>query len=194
MVGDRYRVEADPACYPDTDVLINIPDIRDAEQLEAFENEAVARRSLDLPRLERLDVADYCALHRHLFGDVYEWAGDFRTVVTSKGDSRFAQPIYIKPQMKLAFARLKLPAFAPGGDPDVFIEGAADFLGDVNHVHPFREGNGRTQLIFLRLLGQRAGHPFRSENVEPGEFLRAMIESYYGRMDALIDELERMRA
>lgn len=63
MVGDRYRVEADPACYPDTDVLINIPDIRNAEQLEAFENEAVARRSLDLPRLERLDVADYCALH-----------------------------------------------------------------------------------------------------------------------------------
>jgi cell filamentation protein len=194
MVGDRYRVEADPACYPGTEILINIPDVRDADALEALENEAVARRSLDLPPLKRLDTADYRALHRHLFGDVYEWAGDYRIVATSKGGSRFAQPIYIAAEMEKAFARLQRPEFLPGGDPDAFIVQAAEFLGDVNHVHPFREGNGRTQLIFLRLIGQRAGHLFRSENVEPDEFLNAMIESYRGRMDALIDELERMRA
>ena len=64
----------------------------------------------------------------------------------------------------------------------------------MNYIHPFREGNGRTQLIFMRMLGQRVGHPFRSEAVEADEFLIAMIASYSGKMDALIDELERMLA
>lgn len=194
MVGDRYRVEADPACYHGTSLLINIPDLHDADELEAYEVEAVARRRLDLPPLKRLDTADYCALHRHLFGDVYDWAGEYRTVVTSKGGSRFAQPAFIRSQMETAFHRLQRPEFYRGSDADDFIVQAAEFLGDVNHIHPFREGNGRTQLIFLRLLGQRAGHRFRSEAVEDEPFLRAMIESFHGRMDALIDELERMRA
>lgn len=194
MVGDRYRVNADPACYPGSDVLINLPDLRDPAALEAFEVEAVGRRSLDLPPAGRFDPSHYRALHRHLFGDVYSWAGTYRTVVTWKGGSRFAQPNFIPSLMETAFDRLRQPVFLPGSDPELFVREAAEFLGDVNHIHPFREGNGRTQLIFLRLLGQSAGHLFRSENLEPAPFLRAMIESYHGHLDALIDELERMLA
>lgn len=194
MVGDRYETVADPACYPGSDVLINLPDLRDADALEAFELEAVGRRSLEPPPPGDFDPAHYRALHRHLFGDVYEWAGEYRTIQTSKGGSQFAHPDYIKAQMHEAFKRLTQPVFMPGGDADAFIVEAAEFLGDVNHIHPFREGNGRTQLIFLRLIGLRAGHAFRSEAVEAEEFLSAMIQSYYGRMEALIDELERMRA
>jgi cell filamentation protein len=194
MVGDRYRVEADDACYAGSDVLINLPDLRDPAALEEFEVEAVGRRSLEALPAGAFDTAHYRALHRHLFGDVYAWAGDYRTVVTWKGSSRFAQPTFIRDQMETAFARLLGAPFLPGGDPDAFIVEAAEFLGDVNHIHPFREGNGRTQLIFMRLLGQRAGHPFRSQNVEAEPFLRAMIESFHGRMEALIDELERMLA
>lgn len=194
MVGDPYDTVADPACYPDSDVLINIPDLRDADALEAFEIEAVGRRSLGLLPLGDFDPAHYCALHRHLFGDVYAWAGEYRSIVTSKGKSTFAQPERIEPEMRKLFARLDKPMFLPSDDSDAFIVEAAEFLGDLNNAHPFREGNGRTQLIFLRLLGLRAGHPFRSEAIEPEEFLSAMIQSYYGRMEALIDELERMRA
>lgn len=194
MVGDRYRVEAERACYPDSQVLINVPGLRDDATLAAFEVEAVGRRSLEPPPTGKFDPAHYRALHRHLFGDVYDWAGSYRKVVTWKGTSRFAQPEFIPQQMETAFARLRTASFLPGSDADEFIVQAAEFLGDVNHIHPFREGNGRTQLIFLRLLGQRAGHPFRAENVEPEAFLRAIIDSYHGRMEALIDELERMRA
>ena len=96
--------------------------------------------------------------------------------------------------MNIAFARLQQSQFLPGSGVDAFIVEAAEFLGDVNHIHPFREGNGRTQLVFMRLLGQRAGHQFRSESVEAEEFLAAMIASYSGEMGALIDELERMLA
>lgn len=96
--------------------------------------------------------------------------------------------------MDKLFVSLAQPQFLSGAEEDVFVRAAADFLGDLNHIHAFREGNGRTQLYFLRLLGLRAGHPFRSEAVEPDAFLHAMIESFHGQMDALVDELERMLA
>lgn len=194
MVGDRYEFEDDPGVYPGTTVLVNLAGLEDQDALDLFEIEKVGERSLQSLPEGAFDPKHYCKLHRHLFGDVYEWAGEYRSVVTWKGKSRFAQPAFIPKQMDVAFERLKKPEFLPGGDADMFIVEAAEFLGDVNHIHPFREGNGRTQLIFMRLLGQRAGHVFRSEAVEPEEFLSAMIASYGGQMDALIDELERMLA
>lgn len=195
MIGDPYDAEAnDPACYPGTDVLINLADLRTAKDLEAFELEAVGRRSLEPSPPGDFDPAHYCALHRHLFQDVYAWAGEYRTIRTGKGGNWFCYPDYIKGEMNKRFASLGEPAFLPGMDAEAFVPATAEFLGELNAIHPFREGNGRTQLIFLRLLGQRAGHPFRSENVEPEPFLRAMIESYHGHMDGLIDELERMLA
>jgi cell filamentation protein len=194
MVGDRYQFIEDPACYPGTTVLINFPGLRNQEALSSFENEQVARRSMDQPPDGDFNTTHYRALHRQLFQGVYDWAGNYRTVVTWKGQSRFAQPSFIPHLMEKAFEKLQAPPFLPGSEVDDFVLQAADFLGEVNHIHPFREGNGRTQLIFLRLLGQRAGHPFRIQNVEAEEFLHAMILSFHGRMDALIDELERILA
>ncbi len=193
-VGDRYEVTDDPACYPGTTVLRNLPDLRNQDALDAFEVEAVGARSLEPPPPGDFDVAHYRALHRHLFQDVYPWAGEDRTVQTWKGGNRFCVPTFIDAQMTRLFATLGSEPFLPGADVDAFIAAVADFLGDLNHIHPFREGNGRTQLYFVRLLGQRAGHPFRSEAVEPEAFLHAMVESFHGQMDALVDELERMLA
>lgn len=194
MVGDRYEVENDPACYPGSDVLRNIPDLQDQKDLDAFEVEAVGARSLQPPPPGSFDPGHYRALHRHLFQDVYEWAGVDRTIRTGKGGNWFCYPEYIDWQMVKLFATLNAPAFLPGSDVEGFVLAVADFLGDLNVIHPFREGNGRTQLLFVRQLGLRAGHPFRSENIEADAFLDAMILSFHGRMDALIDELERMLA
>lgn len=194
MVGDPYQTIDDPACYPGSDVLINLADLRDPEALEDYEFVKVGLRSFDIQPIEHFSPANYRALHRHLFGDVYAWAGDYRTIRTGKGGNWFAFPEHIGGEMERLFERLQNPPFLPGGDPDDFIVHAADFLSYLNAIHPFREGNGRTQLIFLRQLGLRAGHPFRSEAVEADEFLQAMVESFHGHMEALIDELERMRA
>lgn len=194
MVGDRYQTVDDPACYPETDVLINLADLRDAQALAEFEIVQVGLRSLHLPPLGGFGPEDYRALHRHLFGDVYAWAGEYRTIRTGKGGNWFAYPEYIAPEMVRLFSRLDDAVFLPGGDADAFIVAVADFLSDLNAIHPFREGNGRTQLTFVRQLGLRAGHLFRSEAVEADEFLTAMIESFHGQTEALIDELERMRA
>jgi cell filamentation protein len=194
MVGDPYDAPDDPACYPGTHVLINLADIRDQVELDEYEIRRVGLRSFDLPAFATFEPAEYRALHRHLFGDVYSWAGEYRKIRTGKGGSWFAFPEYIHGEMDRLFKRLVDPAYLPGSDPDQFIVRTADFLADLNAIHPFREGNGRTQLIFLRQLGLRAGHPFRTEAIEADEFLAAMIESFHGRMEALVDELERMRA
>jgi cell filamentation protein len=194
MVGDPYETGGDPACYPGTEVLRNLPDLRTLEGLEDFEVEAVGRRSFETPPAGKFDPKHYRALHRHLFQDVYESAGTYRTIRTGKGGNWFCYPEYIATQMKTTFTRLKDPRFLPGSEVENFIVATADFLADLNAIHPFREGNGRTQLYFVRLLGLRAGHPFRSEAVERDAFLRAMIESFDRRLEALIDELERMLA
>lgn len=192
MVGDPYGAVDDPACYSGTRVLINLLDLRTQPELEAFEVEAVGHRSLQVPPAGDFDAAHYRSLHHHLFQDVYPWAGQYRTIRTAKGASLFCYPENIAKQMDKLFAVLDQPPFLPGADVDGFIAATADFLGYLNHIHPFREGNGRTQLYFVRLLGLRAGHPFRSESVERDAFLFAMVQSFYGNMDALVDELERM--
>jgi cell filamentation protein len=194
MIGDRYKAEPDPACYPGTEVLRNNPDLRHQAELDTFEVEAVGARSLQPPPQGAFDPAHYRALHRHLFQDVYEWAGAYRAIRTAKGGNWFCFPEYIDAEMVKLFATLDAPAFQPGSNVEDFITAVADFLGDLNVIHPFREGNGRTQLLFVRLLALRAGHPLRSENVEADAFLLAMILSFHGRMEALIDELERMLA
>jgi cell filamentation protein len=193
MIGDPYDADADdPECYPGTSVLINLADLRDQKELDAFEVEAVGRRSMEPPPPGDFDPAHYRALHRHLFQDVYAWAGEYRTRRTSKGGNVFCYPEWIEREMAKLFQTLGGDTFQPDADLNAFVQASADFLGELNAIHPFREGNGRSQLYFLRLLGLRAGHPFRSEAVERDAFLHAMIESFHCRLDALIDELERM--
>lgn len=194
MVGDPYEAEDDPAYYPGSNVLRNIPDFRINAELEPFEAEKVGARGLESPPEGKFDPKHYRALHRHLFQDVYEWAGEYRTIRTAKGGNWFCYPEHIPAQMEAVFARINNPAFQPGCEVDQFINAAADFLADLNAIHPFREGNGRAQLYFVRLLGLRAGHPFRLESVERDAFLQAMIDSFNGQLEALIDELERMLA
>ena len=194
MIGDRYQTVDDPACYPGTQILKNIPDLHDAAKLEAFEIEMVALRTEEGVPEGTLSTAHYRTIHRHLFQDVYAWAGKYRTIRTAKGGNPFCYPEYIDGQMKALFERLKAPEFQPGTDISLFVSALADFTGELNAIHPFREGNGRTQFLLLRLLGQRAGHPFRAEAIEPEEFLAAMVASFNDGMDALIDELERLLA
>lgn len=194
MVGDPYDTFDDPYRYPDSDVLRNLGKIQNQNELSRFEVEMVGvRASEELPD-GKFDAAHYRRIHRHLFQDVYEWAGCDRTIRSGKGGNWFCYPEYINSQMTELFGSLNGSDFKPGSDPDAFVAAAAKFLSELNAIHPFREGNGRTQLIFLRLVGIRAGHPFRSESVEPEEFMQAMIYSFAGDLEPLIDELERMQA
>jgi cell filamentation protein len=81
----------------------------------------------------------------------------------------------------------------PIGDrEDVFIRSVAEFLSDLNAIHPFREGNGRSQLAFLHLLALRAGHPLEIARIKPEPFLAAMIRSFGGDIKPLSEQLTEL--
>lgn len=189
--GD-YDAIADPYCYSDTTVLKNIPGIRDHRALAEFEAVSTAQRA-DEPLPEgRLSVRHYRAIHHHLFQDVYAWAGQFRTVRLSKDGSAFCYPEHIEREMKRLFADLKRQKHLKGLSSDAFAGAATHFLATLNAIHPFREGNGRTQASFLSLVSHSAGHPLIFDRLLPEQFLTAMIESFQGDEQLLKAEIRRL--
>ena len=175
-----YAAVDDPYCYPATTVLKNIPGLRQPEALALYETAITAQRGEESLPAGRLSLTHYRAIHRHLFQDVFAWAGQFRTVRISKGGSMFCYPENIAGQMRALFAGLRREDVLRGRDAAAFAAGAAAFLATLNAIHPFRDGNGRTQLAFMALLCEQAGHPLKLERIDPPAFLAAIIASFDG--------------
>jgi len=189
---EGYDAFDDPYAYPGASVLRNRLDIRDAGLLEAFEVEISTIRAEEPLPQGAFDPTHYCSIHHHLFQDVYEWAGRYRIVRTSKGGNAFCYPEHIPAQMDVLFGSIRGgEAFAEKSRSE-FLRKASRFLGELNAIHPFREGNGRAQLAFLGLIGATAGHPFAFERIDGNTLLQAMIESFLGRFGGLTTELGKL--
>ena len=102
------------------------------------------------------------------------------------------RPQFIGREMIRLFGKLKSAPFLAGSEPGAFIGSVAEFLSDLNAIHPFREGNGRTQLAFLHMIALRAGHPLEIERIKPAEFLAAMILSFGGEVAPLAGQLSAL--
>ena len=187
-----YEAGQDPYCYPGTTVLKNRLGLRTPAELQAFEAEITAQRAAEPLPAGRLSYAHYKAIHRHLFQDVYSWAGRIRTIRIAKSANAFCYPEHIDREMHRLFAELARRHYFRGMDANGFTERAAHFLAELNAIHPFREGNGRTQLSFLTLLAERAGHPLRLERLIPQEILDAIIKSFGGNETPLRKALRRL--
>ena len=173
-----YESGPDPYCYPGTSVLKNRLNIRDQAVLDQFEALITTQRSEEPLPIGQLGFEHYLALHRHLFQDVFDWAGSLRTVRIAKGGSMFCYPEHIEAEMRKLFGTLADESFLQGPAPAEFASRAGHLLAELNAIHPFREGNGRTQLTYLTLLAERAGHPLALERMVPGQMLEAMIASF----------------
>jgi cell filamentation protein len=144
--------------------------------------------------LTSLSLSHYRAVHHHLFQDVYVWAGKFRTVRISKNRSPFCYPENIEQEMHKLFVGLERKHVLRGQPRDEFVAQAAHFIAELNAIHPFREGNGRTQLTFITMVADHAGHPFDLAKIHAARFLAAMIESFLGNEDRLRNEIGRLVA
>jgi len=163
----------DPYVYPGTTVLRNKLGIRDAAKLDHAERRLVVDRIAEGIPTGDFDLAHLKAIHRHLFQDIYAWAGKLRTVEISKGGSQFMFRQYIETGMADVHKRIvKAHTFA-GTSPSQFAASASIIIGDVNHIHPFREGNGRTQLHYLKQLAERAGHSLDLRKLDPQQWIGA---------------------
>lgn len=177
--------------YPGTDVLRNKLGIQSDDELEIAEIEHVEQRIREGCPKGNFDLEHLKAIHRHLFQDMYEWAGELRTVHMVKGESSFMPPDRIEMGMADVHRRLVDANFLKDTDIWTFAAKAAEIIGDINHAHPFREGNGRTQLQFLKLLGEQAGHDIDLTKFERVPWTQASIEANVGSYGAMNDHIRQ---
>ena len=180
MSGDKIY------CYPpDYTVLRNRFGIRNDAELEQIERGFVARRMRQRLPSGDFDLAHLRALHRHLFQDVYDWAGELRTVEISKDGNQFQFRRFIENGMADVHRRLVAQGHLSNLSAAAFAVKAGEILGDVNYCHPFREGNGRTQLVYLKQLAHQAGHRLDLSRLERDAWMTASREAHLGHYEAM---------
>lgn len=106
----------------------------------------------------RFDQKHLQAIHHFIFQDVYDWAGKLRTVDIAKGGHLFALPQFIQASLTAFFTNLKSEAHLRHLAQNLFIGRSAHYFGELTAIHPFREGNGRSQREFFRELALHAGY------------------------------------
>lgn len=109
MSGADYRAahaEAERFRYPDSEVLINRAGLTDQAQPDAFERARVARKLRTLKPLDPTNYTAFNAAHLHLFGDIFDWAGQERTYTTGRGAASFARAEFITGEMERRFAAI----------------------------------------------------------------------------------------
>jgi cell filamentation protein len=177
----------DPYLDPASGVLHNRLGITDAGELAQAEAALSASRIVDLERRRlpgRYDLAHLRAFHRLILGDVYDWAGELRTVSIAKG-SVFCLPQHLESYGADIFGRLAAADLLRGLAREEFITLLAEFLADVNALHPFREGNGRTQRSFFSQLAHDAGHHIDWVRLEPARNVTASAAAHRGDLAPL---------
>ena len=189
-------MSGDPYVYPGTDVLRNMRGIRDGDELEGFEARLTFLRGLQLasdPIAGEYNFAHLQAFHRYLFAGLYEWAGELRTVALAKTDL-FCLPEHIESYGAEIFGRLAEEDRLRGLDRESFIGRLAYYVGDVNALHPFRDGNGRVQRAFFAQLAADADYRLDWQFVDPQRNTDASVAAMQGDeapMRALLDEITK---
>ena len=175
-------------CYEGTTCLINKLDIRDEGILAKMEMAIVTPKMADLERYigsNTLNFDYYREIHRYLFCDLYDWAGQVRTVNISKKGFSFVDHERIESISNAVFSRLTEKQYLVGVTRDVFLSEIVHFYDVTNRLHPFREGNGRTQRIFISHLAQNAGFNLDFLSMDHDELMIATIQSAQGVYDVL---------
>ena len=142
-------------CYPDSTVLINKFNIRNQHELDMVEKQITLLRGVQAEQetaFTDVDFDFYKNLHKKIFGDIYEWAGSVRTVNISKKGTVFCNADEIEHIGALKFRRLKNMNYLKDMNDGKFLDELTDLYHELNMLHPFREGNGRTLRLFIALL------------------------------------------
>lgn len=139
-------------CYDGTNILINKKDIRDYETLEKIERihtTYVLSKLYIEPVNGSFDVKHYMTLHKILFQDLYSFAGEVRNENISKGGIPFCRPEFVYQYLEYLLKQMNKESYKLKSEDDL-INFLAFFYAEINLVHPFRDGNGRTQREFFR--------------------------------------------
>lgn len=185
-----YALADDPYIDQSTGILKNKLGAKTQARLDKIEAEITYVVIATLTHGSKVDALTFDVdllyeLHKEIFRDIYVWAGKPRTDDISKEQTYFAHAAYIHQELERIFKELHSDA-GLGADRAQFIDRLTYYYSELNAVHPFREGNGRTIRTLLSLLAQRYGYDIEWTRMEQKENIRASKE-------ALRDNLSVMR-
>lgn len=193
----KYAQNPDPYCYKGTAVLINILGIRDADLLAERERKITIARELELlknPINGHFGFAHFKNIHKYIFQDLYDWAGEPRSArfltersMFTKGDTLFCLPERIDSYAAQIFNKLKQENRLRNMEHSHFCERLVYYASELNALHPFREGNGRTTRTFLGQLAYRAGYTINWGLANKDALLAADIQAFNKEYTSLIN-------
>jgi len=179
--------------YPGTDTLKNKFGETDFDRVQRLEARAVAARLVEIEAgfgpTGQFDGHHLRAIHWHLFQDVYEWAGRMRNEHVKLSDGTVATEPVMHKQGGLDFLaghlisrtldnlsnKVRDADYLRGLPREEFATRAADIMSVLNAIHPFRDGNGRTQRAFVSALADQAGHSLDFTVVSRERMIQASI-------------------
>jgi cell filamentation protein len=167
-------------CYDGTDILKNKLNIRDLTILKKAEEEITVVKQMALyqnPIKGNFTKAHLMNIHKFIFGDIYPFAGKIRKEQISKADTMFYPPNLIDRELDKIFLKIKSEAMLKEKSEDKVFDNLAYVMAELNIIHPFREGNGRTIREFIRLMAKRCGYSLNWGNVDSDKLLNASILS-----------------
>ncbi|MBN2657360.1 MAG: cell filamentation protein Fic [Calditrichaeota bacterium] len=188
----KYGTDNDPYCYPGSTTLINKLGIKDSRLLEEAEKEISFLNAREIDYSQPPYNLDYwCSIHKKLFSDIFEWAGRLRTVNITKLETQFCNPLYIQQESERLFSQLSLHNYFEDFDRDELISNSAELYTELNLIHPFREGNGRSQRILFIHLFANCGYDIDWRHISTEDWLHANqagVEMNYSPMIQILDK------
>ena len=181
MTYDLDSITSD--CYEGTTCLVNKFDIMDEKILSRIETDITFAKSAELeqnPIEGNFDTKHYKAIHKYLFEDLYDWAGTFRTINMSKKGTSFIDHEKLDETCERCFSRLRSNNYLKGLDYDSFVEEIVDLYCLLNIIHPFREGNGRVERIFITQLIRHNGYELNFSEIDTDLLMIATIQAAHG--------------
>ncbi|KKY81169.1 MULTISPECIES: putative adenosine monophosphate-protein transferase Fic [Leclercia] len=185
-MSDKYGDGRDPYLYPGLNVMRNRLGIRQAERLAQAAYELTALRAATLPLgPSARGLPHLCAIHRHLYQDVFDWAGEIREIDIYQGDTRFCHFAYIEKEGNALMQDLEDEAYLVGLNPEEFVARLSHYYCEINVLHPFRIGNGIAQRIFFEQLAIHAGYQLNWRDIDPEAWAQANQSGAMGDLSAL---------
>ncbi len=182
---DVYTTVQSLYCYPDSDVLKNKLNIRDRDKLKQAEEEITALKQyilMESPIKGRFTKTQLINIHRFLFEDIYPFAGHIRREQISKGDTLFFPPHLINQELDKVFSKLHNDNMLHETDRKHQIERLSYIMSELNIIHPFREGNGRSIRELIRCMALHYGFSLDWSRVDRDTMLDAAIRSVVDSM------------
>ena len=177
---DVYTTTQSIYCYPDSNVLKNKLNIKENKLLKTAEEEITLIKQMELlknPIKGNFSKAHLMNIHKFIFEDIYSFAGKIRREQISKADTMFYPPNLIDRELDKVFAKIKEKNMLKETDKEKVFDNLAYVMAELNIIHPFREGNGRTIREFIRLMAKRMGYDLNWGNVDKEELLEVSILS-----------------